>query len=874
MSHIQTELSRDLSLFDITMIGVGAMIGAGVFVLTGIAAGAAGPALILSFALNGIITIFTAMVYAELGSAIPEAGGGYLWVREGLPGPNAFQAGWMSWFAHAVAGSLYALGFGAFLALVLEQIGLSLGIVEGEVLHKLLAVGIILIFLAINFRGVSETGLAGNIVTILKVVVLMIFVGSGLWAIYQNPEFMTKFHNFAPNGWTGILSAMGLTFIAFEGYEIIVQAGEEVKNPRKTIPKAVFLSLAIVVPIYMLVAFVSLGAVTPETNIPTYQWLAEHAEIGIVEAARQFMPFGTFLLLVGGLLSTMSALNATTFSSTRVSFAMGRDKNLPDAFAAVNKRTRTPHKALLFSGVVIIFMAVVIPIEDVAAAADIMFLLLFLQVNVAVMTLRKKYGDRLNYGYLMPFFPIVPIIGIVTKLFLAIFLFNFSPIAWYFALGWIGAGFVIYYAYARPRTTQRGLAPILLEEKRTAEPTADRFRVLVPIANPASLPALLPPAIKAAQAADGVVSLLHVVTVPRQLPLSASKPYTSDGKALVNQALEIVEAAGVLGEAILRVAHQPGTAIVQTAVERRVNLLIMGWRGGSQEAHKAIGRNVDDIIEQVNCDVLVIQQEDAPPFARILVPIVNPLQTKTALEKARLLTANGQADIDVLHVFRPETPAADRQRLVDVLQLQIDALKSMYPEYQQHLTLKTEEGEDVVETLAQMAETYDCVILGATRDSWLRQRFFGSKPARLAQLTRPPVILLRPETGAVGFGLRRVMNYLRGGYRQIDPISERELQEQGILLPENRAAKSELETSVNRLGLLLCGLLSLVAVSFMYVGDGESLTWVGALLFFVAIAWFTRLSTKSMDDIDLHDGRSDVEKSVKGTDSLLPTQSQ
>ena len=869
MSQIQAELSRDLSLFDITMIGVGAMIGAGVFVLTGIAAGAAGPALILSFALNGIITIFTAMVYAELGSAIPEAGGGYLWVREGLPGPNAFQAGWMSWFAHAVAGSLYALGFGAFLALVLEQAGLSLGIVEGDVLHKVLAVGIILIFLAINFRGVSETGLAGNIVTILKVIILGIFIASGLWAIYQNPEFMTKFQNFAPNGWTGILSAMGLTFIAFEGYEIIVQAGEEVKSPRKTIPKAVFLSLAIVVPIYMLVAFVSIGAVSPETDIPTFQWLAEHAEIGIVEAARQFMPFGTFLLLVGGLLSTMSALNATTFSSTRVSFAMGRDKNLPDAFAAVNKWTRTPHKALLFSGAVIIFMAVVIPIEDVAAAADIMFLLLFLQVNVAVITLRKKYGDRLNYGYLMPFFPIVPIIGIVTKLFLAIFLFNFSPIAWYFALGWIGIGFVIYYLYARPRTKQKSHTPVVLEEKRTAEPTAERFRVLVPIANPASLSALLPPAIKAAQEMDGVVSLLHVVTVPRQLPLSASKPYMEEGKALVSQALETVEESGVRGEAILRVAHHPGHAIVQTASERRAGLLIMGWRGGSRESHNVIGRNIDDIIEQVRCDVLVIQQQEAPPFGRILVPIVDPLQTKSAFEKARLLAANGQADIDVLHIFKPGTPSAERHQLVDALQLQIDALKNRYPKYQDRLTLNTEENEDIVGALAQAAEAYDCVILGATRDSWLRRQFFGSKPARLAGLVEPPIILVRPETGAVGFSLRRMLNYLRGGYRQIDPVSEKELQEQGILLPEAQVDQTDFETSVNRRSLILCGILAVAAVTMMYLGGGESLTWVGTLLFFVVIIWFTRLSTGGVDDMERPGGRPDDETPVKVADAPL-----
>ena len=110
----EVTLSRDLGFFDITMIGVGAMIGAGIFVLTGIAAGEAGPALILAFMLNGIVTTFTAMAYAELGSAFPEAGGGYLWVKEGLGGANGFLSGWMSWFAHAVAGSLYGLGFGHF----------------------------------------------------------------------------------------------------------------------------------------------------------------------------------------------------------------------------------------------------------------------------------------------------------------------------------------------------------------------------------------------------------------------------------------------------------------------------------------------------------------------------------------------------------------------------------------------------------------------------------------------------------------------------------------------------------------------------------------------------------------------------------------
>ena len=126
--------------------------------------------------------------------------------------------------------------------------------------------------------------------------------------VFGEPARLESFQPFDPNGIIGIVSAMGLTFIAFEGYEIIVQAGEEVREPRKNIPRAVFLSLAIVVPIYMLVAFVIIGAVDPPEGVPIFEWLGDLGEIGIARAAAQFMPFGTFLIMVGGLLSTMSAL--------------------------------------------------------------------------------------------------------------------------------------------------------------------------------------------------------------------------------------------------------------------------------------------------------------------------------------------------------------------------------------------------------------------------------------------------------------------------------------------------------------------------------------------------------------------------------------
>ena len=138
--EVRSELSRNLGLFDVTMVGISAMIGAGIFVLTGIAAGAAGPSLILSFSLNGIIALFTAMIYAELGSALPSTGGGYLFVREGLPGGSAFIAGWMSWFAISVAGSLYALGFGAYSYMVLSTFNIPFFGIEPEIMKKGLAI--------------------------------------------------------------------------------------------------------------------------------------------------------------------------------------------------------------------------------------------------------------------------------------------------------------------------------------------------------------------------------------------------------------------------------------------------------------------------------------------------------------------------------------------------------------------------------------------------------------------------------------------------------------------------------------------------------------------------------------------------------------
>lgn len=545
------KLSRDLSLFSVTMIGVGAMIGAGIFVLTGIAVGVSGPAILIAFLLNGIVAFFTASAYAELGSSIPEAGGGYLWVKESLPQPSGFLSGWMSWMAHSVACSLYAVGFGAYFGEVLLEFKIMPAF-DPLLLKKLLAVLVVIIFSYINYRGAKETGKAGNIATVMKILILLIFVflGSRI-IIFQEPFRFTHFTPFFPKGFLGILTAMGLTYIAFEGYEIIAQSGEEIKNPKKNIPKAIFLSLIIVIPIYIFVAFVALGVVNPE-GMSAWDFLADKKEIAMVEAARHISIWGSAILLFGGLLSTISALNATIYSSSRVSFAMGRDYNLPEIFSHIHKKFRTPSGSIFVSASLIIIMLLLLPIEDIASSADVMFLFLFIFVNIALIHIRRKSPERL-IGYKSPLFPLFPFLGIITQGVLVVVMFLYSPKSFFLSLLWIGAGLSIYYGYSKLKEDEVVGPKVLLEEKELAH---KKFRIVLGVEEQKEVMPLMNVAIPIAKEKDAEIFVTHVIPLPPQTPLNVGKRFIQERKRFLEKADELGEKNKIPVSFSIRVSHR------------------------------------------------------------------------------------------------------------------------------------------------------------------------------------------------------------------------------------------------------------------------------------------------------------------------------
>lgn len=758
MSDDGADFARELTLLDITFLGVGAMIGGSVFVLTGLAAGEAGPALILAFALNGVITIFTAMTYAELGSAIPEPGGGYLWVRTALGRSQAFLSGWMSWFAHAVAGSLYVLTFGSFVTLLFTAyLDLSFGLTQMQ-LQKAFAVFATVVFTFVNYRGTKETSFAENVVTGLQLLVIAVVIVAGFRVVVSDPSVtVDNFQPFAPNGAGGVFIAMGLTFIAFEGYEIIVQSGREVIAPRENIPKAVFYSMLVVVTLYILIGIVMLGAIapTPElleaaaatdsiggTTIPdlppdpaVWQVVGHLGEFGLAQAVGQLLPYGTLLILLTGILSSVAALNATTFSSSRVGYALGSDHVFPDAFGRIHAENQTPYVSVLLSGALIAAMAVSLPLAQVAAATDLMFLLLFLQVNYSLIEIRRELGDELEYGYLVPFFPYVPIVGIATKLFLAVYFFNYSPLAWLIAVGWIGVGLVIFATYSRRRIrkTEVPETRTLVEERALRERP---YQVLVPIATPADAERLVDLASTVARRNDGELLLTTVATMPVQTPIERGGERAGEERELLADAMEHVP-DDVPAHRTVTVGRTPGRSIVDIARRYDSEAVVLGWRGRRKRLPEAVlGSTIDHVVENAPCDVVVAKTAGPVRPRSILVPTDGGPHATFAEDLARALADENDARLTILNVTTEDRDDAEsfvRERVAELERTGVECAAAVVTD------------DDVPGAIVTYAEKHgiDTVVVGAAQAGIVPRTLLGDIPETVGERFDQEVLMVR-----------------------------------------------------------------------------------------------------------------------------------
>jgi len=741
-----TSFARDLGLFDATMIGVGAMIGAGIFVLTGIAAGEAGPASLLSFALNGVVTLLTAFAYAELASAIPRAGGGYSFVRTAFPGALGFTAGWMLWFAYTVSCSLYALGFAGyfwefFLKYAPEITGGLLG-VTGEHLAAVLVTALIaLFFVTLNARGAEVTGKAENFLTVTKLIILSIFIYFGLKAVLGNTDHaMNQFVPLFPKGGGGVLIAMGLTFIAFEGYDLIATVAEEIKEPEKNIPRATFISLAITIVMYLLILFVSLGAVQTDGE-PTWQFLGAYKETAIVRAAEGIMPaFGVALIVLGGLLSTMSALNATILASSRVAFSMARDRLLPERMARIDSHSRTPKVAIIVTGILIAGMAVALPIEVVGSAASLIFLLTFALVNLALIALRRKAPD-IERKYKVPFYPLTPILAIVINVFLAVYQFNFQPRAWYVTAGWIVVGLLVYYGRFEKLSAASEPKVLLPQPPQIEEGVSS---LVVALHNPDSIATLLDLAVPLAKQRNLRLVATTVVLVPRQLPIYEGLFLREKRQPLLDLAKEYARQHDIPIETDFVIAHRPEQGILQAAEQHRADLLLMGWKGFTKTRERIFGEVTDSVIRHAPCNLIVAKITRPTPWANCLFPTSGGPNARLAGQFLNAWAPENDLAVTACHVLAPNPDEKARHDGHSWIRKTLTALAPDLVTDQ-----KLIESDSVVEGLVSASNDFDVVVIGAAKEPFFRRILVGEIPENLARSSSASVIVVKRYEGLV-----------------------------------------------------------------------------------------------------------------------------
>jgi len=748
----KVELSRELSLFHITMMGVGMMIGAGVFLGVGNSIRVAGPGgVLLTFALNGMLATFTAMAYAELSSAIPKAGGAYNFARVGFGRGTSFLAGWMEWFASSIAGSIYALTFAIYTLHYLSQLGLLNWLpLPIRLAEKILGVVIASFFMGINYRGASKTGKTGAFFTLGQTITLAFIGLAGIMAAIKEPSRLLNFQPFLPQGYGKLLITMGFTYVAFEGFEVIAQTGDEAIEPRRNIPKAMLYSILIVVSTYLLVAFAAIVGVksgSPGIEGPVWAWIGSYGEKGFAMAVSRLMPAGGgFLVTLAVIFAATSALNATIYSATRASYALGRDRMLPQAFSLIAPKYKTPYMAIIFTAVIVITVTAFLPTLDVASSASIMFLFLFFLVNICVIKIRRDMGDELTYGFIMPFFPILPLIAILCQGILAIWLIHMSWLAWVVAPAWILAGVVIYHTYSKKHalTTQEEI--VVLEEERA--PEGDEYRIMVPVANPQNALSLIWYTFKLCGAKKARVNLLHMVPVPEMIPLSDADKYIVTGKEAITEAMLYLTEFPIT--TTIRYCRNVARGIVMATRENKIDMLIMGWHG-KKPSHRhdfVFGSTLDPVVEKAPCNVIILKDCPRQAPKRVLLPFAGGPNSTLALEIASILIDKKEGEITILNVTQPGKPTQD-----------IEAFLGQSPEfrrkkYQRLFTPKYIVSKNIASAILQEAQEYDLVVIGTSQVGMFQQMLLGSIPEEVARKCERPLVIVKASKG-VRFLIKR-----------------------------------------------------------------------------------------------------------------------
>lgn len=644
------ELAKDLGLLSALTIGIGTMIGAGIFVLPGAAVNLAGPLAAASFVLGGVIALFTALSASELGTAMPRAGGAYFYINRALGPLFGSIAGWGNWIGLTFASAFYMFGFGEYVAAFVSVPGIGLGplALSGSEIVALLGAGF---FVGVNYVGAKETGRLQNVIVVTLLAILVVFTLFGV----LNADLETL-RPLAPDGYTALLPVTGLIFVSYLGFVQITSVAEEIKNPGRNLPIAVVGSVVIVTVIYALVLLAVLAAVPNE--------LVAGNDTAVVQVAELLIgPLGGAAMLFGGLLATASSANASILSSSRINFAMGREKIVSPKLNEIHPKFGTPYRSIAITGALILLFIVVGDLELLATAGSVLHLVVYGLLNVALVVMREVQPSEYDPDFTVPLYPITPILGAVLSFALIGFI---EPIVILLCAVFVAFAAVWYLVYARTRTEAEGVLSEYVRSRSEAMPDAavsaaesvkpdgsSDYRVMVSLANPRTEQHLITLASTMAKQHGGTVHATHIVQVPDQTPLHAASDHIdaldADSETLLERAERDAETFGVPVETHTIASHRSFEEVFDAARTLEADVAIVGWGGSDDWVTGRVEGTFDELAHDLPCDFLVLKDRGLDTD-RVLVPTAGGPDSDLSAEVARNLRDGEGSEVSLLYV--------------------------------------------------------------------------------------------------------------------------------------------------------------------------------------------------------------------------------
>ncbi len=745
------KLRRQLNLVQVVMLGTAGTLAAEIFVLTGHAAGIAGPAAVLAFLVGGLLSYSVALNYCELATTYPVAGGAMSYVREAFEGSRhgrllSFLVGSMDAMSSTFYAALSAVGF----AYSLQVFVPALPIVPA-------AIAVIGVFVALNVLGVTRVGnaqivLGGVLLAILAVFIVVGFVHP---AGFHWEVFMSGREVLARGGAWGnlarILATVALVYNAYVGFEVIADDAEEVTDPGRTIPLGILISLTLCTVIYVTVGLVALGTVP-------WEELAG-SETALTDAVRRFIPgWGVPMMALAGMIATLTSVNSAMLSATREAFTLSRDGVWPRALSRLS-RFRTPHVAILVIGGISALVSVIGLVDFLSYISSSGYLFVLFWGSLAMVRLRQRYPD-IERPFRAPLFPLTAGLACASCLLIVAFV---DGRALLFGGGVLLLFGLVYYG-------SRPISRLVARRAREMEPAKDL--ILVAAANPRTARSLVHLAAIVAQASeDTYVCLLAVeptVACPPPQPARRPRPRQS---ALLTQALREAHARNVALYTKSRAAPTVSQGILDE-VERRhnVKLLLVGWPG-PLDAEALCDNPVKTAIQKAHTNVVALLDRGLRDVRRILVPVGGGLHSRLAIRLAYEVALAEGARVTALRVLTGNAETWDAEAIEDQTALLgetiEDVLGSSVPSF---FTLRVLQADSVPDgVLSDAGELApDLIVIGASEEWGLDTRLFGAVDDWIADHAPCSVLSCRRFEPAPIAWLRRRVKLIEREYGRIN----------------------------------------------------------------------------------------------------------